>query len=1672
MKPRNSLIAFIAGVAAFAHPAVAFEYNDGKVVWNYVPVEGATNEVCLGDGTNACVSASVEGAITLPDTIGGKRVTMVAANAFKDCTKVTSVSILGNLERIEEGAFDGATSLKAFGTLNRNENFFSYQGSLYTEDWEGAELVRVPPALEVEEFTGLVKPQVWYVYPGAFNGCANIQRIQVDETSAEALYECSFVGCTSFTEFVWAGDYWDDWSEYCVRDGVLYCGDYECDGECELIKWPTAKPLESFESMMLSENSDFSVAGGAFAGNPMEKITIPAWTWVGSYAFAGCANLREIAFLGYADWSCGVLYDMEDAGINLKKVIYPGFPKGMAEDWEGLFDYLKEEYGGIYSNIVYEKTADPNLGKTNITIPYTERWELCWKYDFEAYAKDLTTLTFEGPCPDDFMEILDICSNVTTVVYSANPLYRDYDVDWMSWKSVISEFEGVPGAPEFVEGSVPAEPQWVFGDCSLYACEVGWDDGKDMPIFLPCVWPLPANGELVIPDRIGGSPVLEISWSAFYGAGTEEIRSLTLPRNVECIDEEAIDALAGWSSLAEIKMSDPMQTPEMRPFQWQSTDSEPLPFEQHAYAVIDGALCGGDYAILRVPPAYSGKVRIYSQGYPVLRDEGWGVYWNALSNCRYVDTIEIDDLEVLECLVGGDIDLSGCDSLTAFKLTDQYWGCEDDPVVVDGALYEEDYDGGCLRLLLWPNAKRPIEFARGTVEVDCDAFRYVKDPAAITEVTVPSGCWIDFWCLAEDYGFTGIAKLVFEGEADISSDIVEALPGLEEIVYSPSPFYAENWEWIKEDFEGTGVKFTAAEPSEPLYGYELDVWDEDDEGNILSGECYLGYNGYPFVCPALKGAYEIPEKIENCRVVWAYENAFANMGELTELAFPQAFRGFDAGSYRDGYYDTNTWAWVTTGEVDIVYSPFVGCASLKKLTFNCTCPEGLWEVLEVTPSIREVYYNDSPWYGESGWIWSEFIAEFTAEYPDSDVIFVKLPEPAEPIWDVRDGELWGVWPDLVGEVTVPDKGIWVVVENAFAGMTNLTALTFPSSLKDLGAGIARYRIDKVSGERISLDPPVTNNPFAGCSSLEKLTFNGLCPNALEEALDLTPSIREVYYNDTPWEDDEGGGGCPWNVFISEYKLNHPGTKVKFLELPRPSEPIWNIEDGELYGEYEPETGWRMPCVWPDLVGEETVPDGVYYIGENAFACMSNLTALTIPASVENFDAGTYREGYWDYDKSEWVVTGEVDIVYSPFVGCTSLKKLVFQGGMPPEGVWELLELTPSIEEVVVPSWKFLGEPCEEGVYNEWLTWFVGDYKAEHPDSTIVFKKDDGTVIGGWEEYVPWKVEGDTMTVDWWAELDEGVFDGVDLSAVTRLVLPPYLDYVEDGVFGALTNLCEVEAIFTSYGDEATYFGSMFGEGQRLKLTIKPEIWWECDCEYCETASIDDVFCPICKAEEAGDCDENCGCPGHWEIEDFAIQPEQFENAEWIETLVIEEPAFAIADYAFAGCVNLKEAEIPASVEWMGEGVFADCEKLEKVSYGGNAPYGCAWLYDGASSNLVSYVKYGTTGWTGLDGEAGLPFPALWPVWEEDDATARPVAYGTITETGYAIVFLPNGGSGEMTYQVCARDKVYNLTKCAFRKTGKTFRGWAGSNGRRYDDGVLVFNAAEEGATLTLTAIWE
>lgn len=84
-----------------------------------------------------------------------------------------------------------------------------------------------------------------------------------------------------------------------------------------------------------------------------------------------------------------------------------------------------------------------------------------------------------------------------------------------------------------------------------------------------------------------------------------------------------------------------------------------------------------------------------------------------------------------------------------------------------------------------------------------------------------------------------------------------------------------------------------------------------------------------------------------------------------------------------------------------------------------------------------------------------------------------------------------------------------------------------------------------------------------------------------------------------------------------------------------------------------------------------------------------------------------------------------------------------------------------------------------------------------------------------------------------------------------------------------------------------------------------------------------------------------------------------------------------------------------------------------------------------------------------------------------------VVYGGGKTTGYTVRFDANGGSGEMSDLVIEGDCVKNLPVNSFAAPGgRRFAGWSGSNGKRYDDGMLVFRLAPAGGTVVMSAIWE
>jgi uncharacterized repeat protein (TIGR02543 family) len=93
-------------------------------------------------------------------------------------------------------------------------------------------------------------------------------------------------------------------------------------------------------------------------------------------------------------------------------------------------------------------------------------------------------------------------------------------------------------------------------------------------------------------------------------------------------------------------------------------------------------------------------------------------------------------------------------------------------------------------------------------------------------------------------------------------------------------------------------------------------------------------------------------------------------------------------------------------------------------------------------------------------------------------------------------------------------------------------------------------------------------------------------------------------------------------------------------------------------------------------------------------------------------------------------------------------------------------------------------------------------------------------------------------------------------------------------------------------------------------------------------------------------------------------------------------------------------------------------------------------------------------------EADITLYAIW---------LRPNCYGIAFDPGV------ENTEWSMDCQSVELGKVAKLSRCTFTApAGKRFAGWRRKdNGRRYDDGVMVFNlASEPGAVIVLEAVWE
>ncbi len=293
-------------------------YKDGYVaalgsVGLAYTVEG---NCCTITGIGSCTDTDV----VIPSTIDGKTVTVIATEAFRDCTNLTSIKLPNTIETIKSRAFYGCTGLTEFTVpalvtsigmhiFDKAENLstvyynssYAHNGYVENHFFRTASIKKVvfggttiPSYIlygcEVTEVE--IKDSVTRIGVSAFHGCRSLTSVEIPD-SVKSIGDSAFYLCTSLTSVE-------------IPDSVTSIAEeafYSCtsltsvvigDGVTGIYR-STFSYCNSLTSVVIGDSVKSIGADAFYLCTSLTSVEIPdSVTRINEWAFYGCSSLTSI----------------------------------------------------------------------------------------------------------------------------------------------------------------------------------------------------------------------------------------------------------------------------------------------------------------------------------------------------------------------------------------------------------------------------------------------------------------------------------------------------------------------------------------------------------------------------------------------------------------------------------------------------------------------------------------------------------------------------------------------------------------------------------------------------------------------------------------------------------------------------------------------------------------------------------------------------------------------------------------------------------------------------------------------------------------------------------------------------------------------------------------------------------------------------------------------------------------------------------------------------------------------------------------------------------------------------------------------------------------------------------------------------------------------------------
>ena len=611
----------------------------------------------------------------------------------------------------------------------------------------------------------------------------------------------------------------------------------------------------------------------------------------------------------------------------------------------------------------------------------------------------------------------------------------------------------------------------------------------------------------------------------------------------------------------------------------------------------------------------------------------------------------------------------------------------------------------------------------------------------------------------------------------------------------------------------------------------------------------------------------------------------------------------------------------------------------------------------------------------------------------------------------------------------------IICDRAFFVCINLTSISVPNSVKDIGewafAGCSLLSSIDIPNSVISIG----NNAFAGCLSLKYISI----PESV------------ICLNGNPFGDCEGEIECLSANFIYEDDVLFNRDKSEIISFRNQEiesyiipDSVTSIGDG------------AFGCC--SSLSSLFIPNSVTSIGDGAFDGCSSLSSLVIPDSVVNIKGNSfylwkgkleclsasfiYEDNVlFNMDKSKLISyrnqeaksfiipNGVMSIEKYAFSGCSSLisisvpKSVTSIGDGAFDGCSSLSSIAISDSITSISAWTFDGCKSLRSLIIPDSVTCIGNEAFRGCSSLCSLVIPDSVTSIGDGAFDGCSSLRSLVIPDCVTSIRDGAFDGC--SSLRSLIIPDSVTSIGDGAFSSCSSLRSlvIPDSVTSIGNgvfsSCSSLRSLVIPDSVVNIKGNPFCYWKGKLE-CLSASFiyeDNVLFNMDKSKLISFRNQEaksfiipdgvmsigkCAFVDCYSLVSISIPnsvtsigEESFIDCSSLRSLVIPDSVTSIGDGAFWGCSSLSSLVIPASVTSIGAWAFSGCKSLSSLvipdsvtSIGYSAFDGCSSLSSLVIPNSVTSI--GDSAFSGCKSLSSLAIPdsvTSIGAWAFEDCTS-------------------------------------------------------------------------------------